>query len=218
MAEVNSEKLTAIFELLTRYLIRLGLGLEADKTELMYFRNSQKPWREWVGDDPLGPPVKLYPLSQPEILIWPKKVIRYLGFYLDPKLSFREHVRYYATKACSTTNSMHMLGNSVRGMSPRDKRRLYIANVIPVMCYGAQLWYHPKWKGKKYVADELQKAQSRAARWITGAFKTTPIGALDMMAGLLPIKAQVDRFMHKSFLHIHTLHREHTLRTYLGEI
>ncbi|GJE96989.1 hypothetical protein PsYK624_131990 [Phanerochaete sordida] len=217
MAEVNAQKLGAAASILTSCLTRVGLRIEAAKTELMHFRNGRKPWREWVGDDPLGPPVKVYSPGS-ETLVWPRKVVRYLGFFLDPKLSFREHIRHYTVKACSTVNSLRMLGNSVRGMSPQDKRRLYISNVVPVMCYGAQLWWHPKWLRKKYAADEMQKAQSRAARWISGAFCTTPVGALDISAGLLPIKEQVNKFMRRACLRVHTLHRGHPLRAYLPEV
>ncbi|GJE97286.1 hypothetical protein PsYK624_135020 [Phanerochaete sordida] len=217
MAEVNTQKLGYAASTLTSCLTRVGLRIEADKTELMHFRNGRKPWRERVGDDPLGPPVKVYSPGG-ETLIWPRKVVRYLGFFLDPKLSFREHIRHYTVKACSTVNSLRMLGNSVRGLSPQDKRRLYISNVVPVMCYGAQLWWHPRWLRKKYAADEMQKAQSRAARWISGAFRTTPVGALDMSAGLLPIKEQVNKFMRRACLRVHTLHRGHPLRAYLPEV
>ncbi|KAI0069733.1 hypothetical protein K474DRAFT_1566293, partial [Panus rudis PR-1116 ss-1] len=70
--------------------------------------------------------------------VQPKPIIRYLGFYLDSKLTFKEHIRFYATKASSASQCMRMLGNSCRGLSPIHKRRLYIANILPVMLYGAQ--------------------------------------------------------------------------------
>ena len=86
------------------------------------------------------------------------------------------------------------------------------------MCYGAQLGWHPQWMRKRYAASELQKAQSRAARWIAGAFRTTPIGALDMLAGLLPIKEQINKFVRHAGLRVHTLHRGHPIRAYLGDL
>ncbi|KAI0072725.1 hypothetical protein K474DRAFT_1604529, partial [Panus rudis PR-1116 ss-1] len=72
------------------------------------------------------------------VRIQAKPVIRYLGFYLDAKLTFKEHIRFYATKACSATHCVRMLGNACRGLSPVHKRRLYITNILPVMLYGAQ--------------------------------------------------------------------------------
>ncbi|KAI0073445.1 hypothetical protein K474DRAFT_1567971, partial [Panus rudis PR-1116 ss-1] len=96
--------------------------------------------------------------------VQPKPVIRYLGFYLDSKLTFKEHVRFYTTKASSATHCMRMLGNSYRGLSPTSKRRLYISNILPVLLYGAQLWWRPDWKGLKTTLSTIQRVQNIAAR------------------------------------------------------
>ncbi|KAJ2921831.1 hypothetical protein H1R20_g15269, partial [Candolleomyces eurysporus] len=101
-----------VFELFTRS----GLALEHDKTELFHFtrarmgfdRTLDLGYAPYTGDNPLKP--KTY---------W-----RYLGFYFGRKLTFQEHVRYYATKALTTVMAMRMLGNSTRGLSPRNKRIL----------------------------------------------------------------------------------------------
>ena len=96
----------------------------------MHFRRARE--KEWSANEPLGPKLKIR-MDGTTHLIHPKKTMRYLGYYLDPKLAFREHIRHYTAKASSTVQAMKMLGNSIRGLSPKDKRRLYIANVIPVM-------------------------------------------------------------------------------------
>ncbi|GJE99137.1 hypothetical protein PsYK624_153840 [Phanerochaete sordida] len=113
--------------------------------------------------------------------------VRYLGFLLDSQLSFQAHIRHYANRVCSTVASLKLLGNSVRGLGPKDKRRLYIA-------------------------------QSRAACWISGAFRTTPIGALNIAAGLLPVWVQINKFLRRACLRVHTLHRGHPLRAYLPNV
>ena len=175
----------------------------------MHFRRAKE--KEWTPSQPLGPNLKVRVEGTTHI-IKPKASMRYLGFYLDPKLTFREHIRFYATKAASTVQALRMLGNSARGLSPTDKRRLYISNVVPVMAYGAQLWWHPSWKGKKWIAQQLQKAQTRGARWITGGFRTSPTGSLEMMAGLMPIKHQIDKFMGKAGLRAKMIHDKHPIR------
>lgn len=109
----------------------------------------------------------------------------------------------------STTRALKALGNSLRGMTPVNKRRLYISNVLPVLTFGAALWWKPNWDGQKLICDEMQKVQSEAARWITGAFRTTPIGALEISAGLAPIKLSVERLMTKAALRINLLPKHH---------
>lgn len=207
----NCVLLRAAFEQVHAQLTRAGLGIELDKLEVMHFTRRQRGGNNtagWSDAHPLGPPLKVR-MNGTSLLVRPAATMRYLGFYLDPKLTFTEHVRFYSTKACSTVTAMRMLGNSVRGLSPFDRRRLYISNVLPVITYGAQLWWNPQWKGVKRLLGPLQKAQSRAARWITGAFRTTPIGSLECAAGLFPIRQQIDKYMTKACLRVRTLHAGH---------
>ncbi|KAJ2926390.1 hypothetical protein H1R20_g10713, partial [Candolleomyces eurysporus] len=126
-----------VFELFTK----LGLALEHDKTELFHFtrartgfdRSLDLGYAPYTGDNPLKP--KTY---------W-----RYLGFYFDRKLTFQEHVRYYTTKALTTVMAMRMLSNSTRGLSPRNKRILYRACMVPIATYGHRLWYFEGAKNKE---------------------------------------------------------------------
>lgn len=93
-------------------LNRLGLGVEGDKLELMHFWQHRSPWHP---DKPLGPDLVLRDEGC-LIRLQAKANMRYLGFFLDPRLSFKAHVRFYANKAASTVNALRMLGNSSRGL------------------------------------------------------------------------------------------------------
>ncbi|KAI0737467.1 hypothetical protein C8Q80DRAFT_1060414, partial [Daedaleopsis nitida] len=68
----------------------------------------------------------------------PVPVLRHLGFYMDRRLTFRQHVRCYGSRAASTAQSLLMLGNSIKGMPPKQRRILYISCVLPLMTYGCQ--------------------------------------------------------------------------------
>ncbi|KAJ2923473.1 hypothetical protein H1R20_g13621, partial [Candolleomyces eurysporus] len=149
-----------VFELFTK----TGLALEHDKTELFHFTRARtgfdRPldlgYAPYTGDNPLRP--KTY---------W-----RYLGFYFDRKLTFQEHVRYYTTKALTTVMAMRMLGNSTRGLSPRNKRILYRACVVPIATYGHRLWYFEGAKNKGALKS-LTSMQRKAACWITALAKSS---------------------------------------------
>lgn len=206
---VNNAILAHLFTSLMSYMSRLGLGIEHDKLELMHFVKPRTPAAS--ESHPLGPDIVICADNE-QARVRPKSIMRYLGFFLDPSLSFRHHVKTYTAKACSTVQAYRMLGNSVRGMSPPDRRRLYISNILPIALYGAQLWWHPSWKRTKWIAQELQKIQSRAGRWITGCFRTTPAGSLDILARLIPIRHQVNKHMRDAALRIRTLPESHPLR------
>ncbi|CDO77106.1 hypothetical protein BN946_scf184592.g1, partial [Trametes cinnabarina] len=110
----------------------------------------------------------------------------------------------------TTVHAMLMLGNSIRGLSPMQKRTLYISCVLPLLTYGAQVWFRPK--GMKTLMKPLVAAEHRALRWITGTFRTTPIGAMQAFAGILPLHLHCKKLQERYFLRIHTLPRHHPLR------
>ncbi|GJE98412.1 hypothetical protein PsYK624_146420 [Phanerochaete sordida] len=204
--DMNNAILAHAFHDLNGDLERLGLGVETDKLELMHFRKRTRPRATTLGPD------LVLQIAGRLHRVTPKEEMRYLGFYLDPALSFRSHIKFYTTKATSTVAALRMLGNSVRGLSPISKRKLYISNVLPLMLYGAQLWWTPTWAGRKWAANLLQKAQSRAARWISGCFRTTPVGAMDMAAGLIPVRPQIDQYMKRAAIRLTALPAVHPIR------
>jgi hypothetical protein len=192
-----------MFDLLTEF----GLVLEYDKSELFHF--SRKP-----GDENPSLDLGYQPYTEGNPLK-PKAYWRYLGFYFDHKLSFKEHVRYYSTKALTTVQAMGMLGNSNRGLLLMQKHLLYRTCVLPVATYGYRLWYHDKAKVKGLMSS-LSRMQRRAALWIIGAFRTSPMGGCEAIAGLIPIHLHIRRLVDRSSFRANTLAASHPLRTLLG--
>ncbi|THG92542.1 hypothetical protein EW026_g8391 [Hermanssonia centrifuga] len=232
----NAALIGGLYQALERELTRKGLSAEQTKFELMHFlvprRGKQDPVKAWPmlrhpPDGAQGPPNQVMSILGPSVYIRaqngtivpviPTDVLRYLGFFLDPKLNFNAHIERCAAKASSTVTALRMLGNSIRGLGPLYKRRLYIANVVPVMTYGMQLWWHPTLKNVKRHMAELAKVQAKAARWITGGFRTTPIGALNALAGLPPIKERCRHLMNKAALRVRKLPDSHPIRAVLPD-
>jgi hypothetical protein len=176
--EDNLPLLTEAYGWLFRAFESLGLVLEHDKSEVFHFsraRSFEGPaidlgYAPYTGHTPLRPK-----------LTW-----RYLGFFFDRKLQFKEHARFYTTRAFTQVNAMGMLGNSVRGLLPPQKRLLYRSCVIPVMTYGLRLWYF-KGARVKGLVKAMSQVQSAATRWIDGVFRTTPAGSRECLGGVLPV-------------------------------
>ena len=135
-------------------------------------------------------------LSKPSITIHdgsntveikPKDCIRYLGFYFSSMLDWNAHIRFYFNRAFSTIRAFKMLGSSIRGLDTLQRRNAYQACVLSVLTYGLPLWFAPDGKGVSRHVRLIEKVHSYATRWITGAFRTTPNGAKEMIAGLPPL-------------------------------
>jgi hypothetical protein len=207
--EDNLPLLKEVYGWLFRVFESLGLVLEHDKSEVFHFSCA----RSFVGpaiDLGYAPYTGTTPLR-------PKPVWRYLGFFFDRKLQFKEHVRFYTTRAFTQVRAMGMLGNSVRGLEPDQKRLLYRSCVVPVITYGFCLWYF-KGAHVKGLIKAMSQVQHTAARWICGNFRTTPGRGAECLSGLLPMHLTLRRLADRGATRMPMLARSHPLRTILGEV
>ncbi len=109
--------------------------------------------------------------------------VRYLGLFIDHKLTWHRHVKIMATRARGTLKSMKLLGNSVKGLDHGSWRLVYNAICLPVLTYGSPIWF----KQQKQLTKILQTVQDEAIRWMLGAFRTTPVEPLHQLIAILPM-------------------------------
>jgi hypothetical protein len=143
------------------------------------------------------------------------KSLRYLGVYLDHRLDWTHHVTIMANRARSTIRGVSLLGNSVRGLDFLNWRKVYNALIIPVLTYGAQVWYTGK--GQKGLIQWLQVAQNEGLRKMTGVFKTTPIDPLHNLTRVPPISYVLPKLMHTYSNRLQGLPARAKVRTILSE-
>ena len=56
----------------------------------------------------------------------------------------------------------------------------------------------------------LKAMQARACRWITRAFRTSPSGAVETLAGIPPIHLHIHKLVERSHVRLRTLARSHS--------
>ena len=100
-------ELYSSYRVVTDLMVTFGLVMEHDKSEIFHFSRAHNDLNPELDFSAIGAST-----------LKPKTYWRYLGFYFDRCLSFKEHVRYYSTKALSMVKAMEMLGNSSRGLFP----------------------------------------------------------------------------------------------------
>ncbi|CAA7264635.1 unnamed protein product [Cyclocybe aegerita] len=204
----NNVGLRKAYKIIYLLFVAFALVLEHDKTELFHFSRRRDAYNPLL-DLGYAPHTGATPLK-------PKTYWRYLGFYFDRGLTFHEHVRYYATKAFTTVQAMRMLGNSTRGLSPKQRRLLYRSCVVPIATYGYRLWYFDGARNKGAM-NQLKRMQRKAALWITGAFRTSPTGGLEALAGLIPVHLMLKKLATRAVYRVATLSDTHPLRSMMGE-
>ena len=71
-----------------------------------------------------------------DVEISPKPLVRWLGVFLDSKLTFKQHIEIQISKAKTAFYLIRRLGNTQRGLSLQALRQLYIACVTTIADYG----------------------------------------------------------------------------------
>ncbi|PPQ94342.1 hypothetical protein CVT25_000408, partial [Psilocybe cyanescens] len=108
-----------------------------------------------------------------------------------------------------------MLGSSTRGLRPVQKRVLYRACMLPIVTYSFRLWYFAAARCKGAL-HHLSVMQRSAALWITGAFRTSPTGGVEALAGLPPINLLLRRLSERADYRFATLTPTHPVRAFLS--
>ncbi|KAI1006775.1 hypothetical protein K3495_g1438 [Podosphaera aphanis] len=73
--------------------------------------------------------------------IEPAEHIRWLGVYLDSRLSFKHHVATWCGKALKVAHHMRRLNPVLRGAAPSPLVAAVSSCVVPVATFGADVWW-----------------------------------------------------------------------------
>ncbi|KAG5223534.1 reverse transcriptase from mobile element jockey protein [Salix suchowensis] len=172
----NVRQLQADFQTINRALQAVGLSVDQGKFEIMHFTRAKSP---------VLLPIHIHLASDNSLTVFPNPIMRWLGFFLDRKLEFKEHVRIMCNRAMSKVQALNVLGNSVRGMNHANRRLAYKTIVLPVLTYGAPLWYTGICQ--KGLTNQMTKVQNAGLRLILGTFHTSQVAALHHIGSILPI-------------------------------
>jgi ribonuclease HI len=180
--ETNCQMLSEAHAAVAGSLMAAGLPTDPQKNELIHFAH------RW----PEHPPSALIKdnAGQP-LRVLPQKVVRWLGFYLDHNLNFKEHIRRMANAAMSVVKMLNILGNSIRGASMLNRRTAYKMVVLPVLTYGAPLYYHAQ-TPRSHVSI-LDRVQNAGLRMMTGCFRTTSGRAMRHIGAIIPIRCYLQK-------------------------
>ncbi|OAQ61293.1 reverse transcriptase [Purpureocillium lilacinum] len=153
-----------------------GVTFDPDKTEIMHFSRKKDPARRSI--------------FQNDAEIVPADSIRWLGLWLDRKLSFKTHVDEWTAKARRIANHLKALANTRQGPLPSAVRRDVKACIEPTLFYGVEACYPgqtaPGTRNStrlvstqiKDIIDRFDAVLRHATRAALPIWKTTPIPAL----------------------------------------
>jgi ribonuclease HI len=172
-----------------------AIEFDVEKTELLYASRKRE--------------INAKPIQVGPTLIQPSSCVRWLGFFLDNKLSYKKHVQTKVAMAQQVFQRLQRLGNTQRGLSTQAIRQLYTACISSIADYGVQLWWG---KQKNSLLREYQQLQNSALRQILGAFKGSPIKAMEIEAAILPINLRAEKLCQQYAIRTLSFAKRHPIR------
>lgn len=118
-------------------------------------------------------------------VIRPQNKIKYLGIWLDPKLTFAEHVNQTIRKAERTTTALSKLMPNIGG--PRaSKRKLLVSVIHSQLLYAAPIWYTVT--NNRKILAKLNRIHRQLCIRTCSGYRTISLVAAEVIAGIPPIK------------------------------
>lgn len=162
---------------ITRWCGKRKLGINPAKAKLMLFTNKRKP------------------SDLPQIVLEGQELelcqsFKYLGVHLDGKLTWKIHVDAVVRRATAAFWTMRACFGKTWGLSPKIMRWMYITVIRPMITYGCVVWW------RRCMLSTCQQLLSKTQRLMcisaTGAIRTTPTAALEVIMNVPPLHIMIE--------------------------
>lgn len=164
-----------ILQRVSNWMEERGLRLAPEKTEAVLLTTRRK----------VGPIC----FDVQKVQIIPSKAIKYLGVWLDMKLTFAEHTKRTVQKAEKTMTALLTLMPNIGGPRP-SKRRILASVVHSQLLYAAPTWC--KVADNKKLRMKLTRLQRLLCIRICSGYRTISAEAAGVIAGVPPIELMVE--------------------------
>uniref|UniRef100_A0A1A8L2C0 Reverse transcriptase domain-containing protein n=1 Tax=Nothobranchius pienaari TaxID=704102 RepID=A0A1A8L2C0_9TELE len=164
------KKLQVAIDGVVEWSYRWGFKFSVDKTKTMFFT------RKKVRED-----LKLELYSQGLERV---RKFKFLGVWFDERLTWGVHIQSIMDKCKKVLNIMRCLVGSEWGADRKSMKAIYVGLIRSVLDYGCVAYT----SAAKTTLLKLNSIQNQALRLCTGAFRTTPIAALQVEMGEMPIE------------------------------
>ena len=128
-------------------------------------------------------------------MVSPVASARFLGVFLDRKLSWKSHCEAVEKKLKTQDFALARIAGKTWGPSLAKAREVYTKCIRSAIAYGASSYHTPTPPGGQPTgpAKRLAKAQNRSLRIVAGAYKATPIRHLEIETWVPPLDLYLNK-------------------------
>ena len=116
--------------------------------------------------------------------------VKYLGVFLDKRLSFNKHITDKITKCKKHLHALNNIIGKKWGPAPKLMKWAYTGIVRPKLTYACHLWSH---KMSKSMKDQLTRMQRLGCLTIAKAHRSTPTAGLEIIYNIPPIDLHLEK-------------------------
>lgn len=113
--------------------------------------------------------------------------LKYLGIMIDRGYRMGSHTKFLAEKIKSVTHKFARIANKNWGVGYQSYMTIYKGALVPIITYAAPAWED---KVNAIQARNLTTAHRSALIMITKCYRTASTSAMEVLAGIPPIKFQ----------------------------
>lgn len=111
------------------------------------------------------------------------KKVRFLGLIFDTKLSWKDHIQLICDKCVNRVNLLRCIAGSKWGANKENLVYVYKALVRSRIDYGCEVYG----TAPRSLLHKLDVIQNKCLRVCSGALKVTPIEAMEVDCGVMPL-------------------------------
>ncbi len=162
-------KMQSALDNVEKWSYKWGFKFSVEKTKYIFFTNKK------LGIDLK---LKIYNIELEQV-----KVIRFLGLWFDSKVTWNCHLSKMEEKCKKILNVMRCISGREWGADRIALKTIYTTMLRAILDYGC-LTYRSATKSQ---LGKLQRIQSQALRICCGAFSSSPVPALQVEMGEIPV-------------------------------
>jgi hypothetical protein len=178
--ERNCAKLEELHRECLRWAKKHGMAFAPDKYELIHMTRATRRFNLSASVN-LGTETK-----------HPVKEVKVLGVWIDPKLTWSAHARKLQEKLATQMGALTRIMASTWGPSLAKARVVYKTVVRSAMAYASPIWHKPS-ESQSGLVKKLARTQHKSLRAVTGAYRATPIRALETEAYIEPLHLYLNK-------------------------
>lgn len=129
-----------------------------------------------------------------EQVLEPKKELRWLGLWLNPKRNFGCHIQKMQQQGKMTLIQLSRINKCYWGTNPRETKNLIMAVLKPRILFVCVVWFNTRTEGK--VMKIFNLLQNSANRLALGAFKSSPVTFMNHDANMAPFTDLAIKYTH----------------------